>query len=63
MKKIYIQPSMFAVTLQHQNHLAVTSIDGGDTDMHGGGEAAEGTHADVKGASIGNGKNIWDEEW
>ena len=62
MKKIYMKPSMFAITLQHQTYLAVSQVDGGDTGIGGGGDGS-GMNAEVKGASIGNGKSVWDEEW
>lgn len=60
MKKTYIKPSMFAVTLQlHDSILQtiVSSVDGGDTGIGGGGDGT-GIESDVKGS-----KNIWDEEW
>ena len=59
MKKTYIKPSMFAVTLQHQDRIlqSVSQIDGGDTGIGGGGDGT-GMEGDVKGS-----KNIWDDEW
>jgi hypothetical protein len=60
MKKTYMKPSMFAVTLQlHDSILQtiVSSVDGGDTGMEGGGDGS-GLGADVKAS-----KSIWDDEW
>lgn len=59
MKKTYIQPSMFAVTLQHKDNVleSVSQVDGGDTGIGGGGDGGD-LGADVKGS-----KSIWDEEW
>lgn len=59
MKKTYIQPSLFAVTLQHKDGIleSVSQVDGGDTGIGAGG-GGDGLGADVKGS-----KSIWDEEW
>ena len=58
MKKNYIQPSMFAVTLQHQDRIlqSISTIDG----PIGGGGDGSGMDADVKESQS---HNIWDEEW
>ena len=58
MKKIYIQPTMLMVALQHQSHLMETSIHdaGGDAGIgYGGGGSGEGR--------VKESKSIWDEEW
>ncbi len=62
MKKNYMKPEMFAVTLQHQDSIlqSVSQVDGGDTGIGSGdnGGNGGGLGADVKGS-----KSIWDEEW
>ena len=59
MKKTYIQPSTFAITLHHQTHLMEpTALNTGGGDLGGGITEGGGEGANTKGSS-----NIWDEEW
>ena len=62
MKKIYIQPEMLAVVLQHSQVIA-TSI----TDQNGNSQATIGGSSDGYDGPVGGGAkgstNVWDEEW
>lgn len=58
MKKTYIQPSTFAITLHHQTHLMEPTALVGDGDFGGGITEGGDGGANTKGSS-----NIWDEEW
>ena len=58
MKKIYIQPTMLAVTMQHQSHILEISINeatGPGGTSYGGGSDGE--------AHTKENKSIWDDEW
>lgn len=57
MKKNYMKPEMFAVTLQHQDRI-LQSVSQIDSEVGGGGGDGSGLGADVKAS-----KSIWDEEW
>ena len=60
MKKIYIQPTMFAVMLQHKSQIlsgSITGVDGGDTEIGYGGEG--GGDARVR----ENTSWDWDNDW
>lgn len=57
MKKIYMKPSLFVVTLQHLDSI-LQSVSQIETPIGGGGGDGSGLGADVKAS-----KSIWDEEW
>ena len=57
MKKNYMKPEMFAVTLQHQDRI-LQSVSQIDSEVGSGGGDGSGLEIEAKGS-----KNIWDEEW
>ena len=63
MKKIYIQPEMLAVVLQHNQVIATSPI----TDQNGNSQTTIGGSSDgYQGSDGGNAKgstNVWDQEW
>lgn len=60
MKKTYIKPSMFAVTLQLHDSIMQVIVSSANSESAEIGDGGDGTGmvGDVKGS-----KNIWDEEW
>ena len=62
MKKNYMKPSLLVVELQQRDNV-LESVSQIDSEVGGGGGDGSGLGADVKGASMGNGKSVWDEEW
>ena len=60
MKKTYIQPTMFAVVLQHSQIIAVSQIESNAGISDGG--SSDGYQGPAGGAAKES-ANVWDEEW
>ena len=64
MKKIYIQPEMISVKLQHMQMLCQSDSVGGDTFTGGGNDnGGDGSGDDGDGTPVKGSRNVWDDEW